>query len=307
MSQLNVILNPAARGGRGGKIRPRVEAALRSRGIDFELVPTQGPGHAFEVAQKLSGRGGDRLLVVGGDGTIHEVVNGLLQTDGPSPALAVLPVGTGNDFFRMIGSPPDLPSVLDLLEDGIERKMDVGRVRYGGREARFVNLLGIGLDVEVLKHRSGFSIFSGLPQYMAGLLAALVRFRSFPIQVDILDPNETISGPTLLSGVTVGPSIGGGFHICPEASPFDGLLDLFFVEPLGLGSILRYIPRVLRGTHSNIPEFHSRKVRQIRIFRPGGEPFFFEMDGELMPTPVTALDIDVCTEALPVLVPKAPS
>ncbi|MGW8267686.1 MAG: diacylglycerol/lipid kinase family protein [Longimicrobiales bacterium] len=304
---VSVILNPAASGGKGRRLQRAVEDGLRDRGISYSLRLTQGPGHAREMATDLSRDGVRQILVVGGDGTIHEVANGLLRAGGEAPALAIAPVGTGNDYYRVVGAPRRLASALDLLTEGRVVALDVGRVRFAGQEAYFVNLLGIGLDVEVLKRRSAYRRLSGLPQYLAALLATLVSFRSFGVQITFDGGKEAISGATILSGLTVGPSIGGGFLISPEASAEDGLLDLFLVEPLGPLQIARYIPRVIRGTHGEVPEFHLRQVKEARFSRTDGEPFFFELDGELMPDPVTALEIEVWPEALPVVLPRRPA
>ncbi len=301
MEPLRVILNPAAKGGKGARLRGAVEAGLQARGIPFHLTPTEAVGHARELASKASLQGAARLLVVGGDGTIHEVANGLLEVDSAPPTLAVVPVGTGNDFFRMIGCPQGLEPALDLLRTGTEKLLDVGVVRFGTQEAHFVNLLGIGLDVEVLRRRGRFARLPGILQYMAALLAALASFRSFPVRIS-LEGQREISGPTILAGLTLGPSIGGGFQISPEATPFDGFFDFFFVEPLGPGKILRYIPKVLRGTHGEVSEFHARRAREVRMCRADQKPFLFELDGELMPVPVTALDVTICPAVLPVLV-----
>jgi YegS/Rv2252/BmrU family lipid kinase len=301
---LPVILNPAASGGKGGRLQGPVEEGLRARGIPYSLSLTRGPGHARELAGALARDGVERILVVGGDGTIHEVANGILESEGPRPALAVAPVGTGNDFYRIIGTPRKLNSALDLLVKGRVALLDVGRVVTDGLSTHFVNLMGVGLDVEVLRRRSRFRHLSGLPQYLAALIATLVTFRGFSVEVSFEAGGGKVSGATILAGITLGPSIGGGFLISPDASPEDGLLDFFFVEPLGPGQVARYIPRVIRGTHGGLPEFHFRKVPGARFLRSDGGPFFYELDGELIPNPVTELNVEVLPRSLPVVLPK---
>jgi diacylglycerol kinase (ATP) len=246
-----------------------------------------------------------RILVVGGDGTVHEVANGILEVGGSMPALAVAPVGTGNDFYRILGTPARLEAALALLDHGRIQWLDVGRALTDRGATHFVNLLGVGLDVEVLRRRSRFRRLSGLPQYLACLIATLVTFRGFSVEVSFESEAERVAGPTILAGITLGPSIGGGFLINPDASPEDGLLDFFFVEPLGPWQVARYIPRVIRGTHRGIPEFHFRKVTNARFLRSDREPFFFELDGELIPNPVTELNVEVLPRSLPVVLPPA--
>lgn len=306
MNPVHVILNPNAAGGRGSKVRPRLESALSATGRPFRLHLTQAPGHARTVAREVAVSGDEGpLLVVGGDGTVHEVANGLLESrEALGFPLAVLPVGTGNDFHRMVRCSRRMEQVLELLNSGRPRRFDVGFARWEGGDAYFVNLLGVGVDVEVLRRRSQFRYLSGLPQYLAALLAALLRFR--PMELDLeLDGGtaalESLRKSTLMAAVTVGPTVGGGFCLSPEARPDDGLLDLFVVEPLGPLEVVRYLPRVLRGTHGREPTIHLRTLRTLRIVSVDRQPFAFELDGELLPMETPWLELEICPAALSVL------
>jgi diacylglycerol kinase (ATP) len=306
-----VILNPAASGGSGHRTWPRVEAELSRRGIDFALFRTEGPGHATELSREAAKLGAERILVVGGDGTLHEVANGLLDGSVPFPPLAVVPVGTGNDFYRMVGSSRKIEDAVGALVDGSVHMFDVGWIRHDSGERHFVNLLGVGVDVEVLRARTKFHRLRGLPQYLAALVWTLATFRpdSFRISLGPESPGEepeSFQGRTLLAVVTVGPSIGGGFHVNPGASPEDGLLNLFQVGPLGFLKVARYVPRVIRGTHGDVPDIRLRKFVSAVLEREGGEPFYFEMDGERMPDPVTRMTVEVRPAVLPVLLPRRP-
>ncbi len=301
---LTVILNPASSGGRGARVRPRVEAHLDRLGIAFELLQTERPGHGSELARESALAGVERILAVGGDGTIHEVANGILggAPPGVGPALAVVPVGTGNDFFRMVGAPRKVESALEVLASGAERRFEVGHARWDDGEAWFVNLLGVGLDVAVLQQRARFARLSGLTQYVAGALSALVRFKPLHLRVEV-DGSDRFVGPALISAVTVGPSIGGGFLLSPTASAHDGHLDLFVVEPLSAMKVARYLPRVLRGSHGREAEIHMERITDVRITGPGPEPLNFEMDGEVSAATTRCLEITVVPGALRVIGP----
>lgn len=301
---VHVILNPASSGGGGGRLLPQVEARLRARHIHFQLHRTEGPGHAVELGRGVVADGAERILVVGGDGTVHEVVNGLLQAGEGSalPDIAVLPLGTGNDFYRMVGAPKTLDGAMDMLQWGIPRPFDVGHARWEGGSRWFVNLLGVGIDVEVLRRREGVRRLSGLAQYLVALLQAVVGFRPVPIRVRLED-GEVIDEPTTLAGITVGPSAGGGFLLNPGATSDDGLLDLCFVKALTLPQILRYIPRVIRGTHGNLPVVRLRRFREAVLEAPGAEPFHFELDGERMEEAVHRVEARVEPARIRVLVP----
>jgi len=278
--------------------------------MPFTLIPTEAQGHAKALAGAAAREGAPRILAVGGDGTIHEVANGLLGSGVDPPPMAVVPVGTGNDFFRMVGGSPGLHQAMDTFESGVVHAFDVGQVRFEGGSSFFVNLLGVGVDVELLRRREKFKRLKGLPQYLAALASALVSYRPQPFRVSYWSTHgagakEIIEDRTILTTVTVGPSIGGGFLVSPEASPQDGLLDLFFVEAASLLKIARYVPKVIRGTFKDVPEIHTGKLIGATVERPDRTPFFFELDGERMPEPVTKLEIEVCPGRLKVLRPKA--
>jgi diacylglycerol kinase (ATP) len=306
---ISVILNPQASGGVGGRVRPKLEDALRRRGLSYSLFQTERPGHAALLAKEVAGGPSDLILVVGGDGTIHEVANGLLRSGGARPPMGVIPVGTGNDFFRMVGGPKDPERALDALLSGTVRTFEVGEVRYNGSSSYFVNLLGLGVDVEVLRRRENYPRLKGLTQYLAALVTALWSFRPESVRVTLgpseeSDSGEVINGRTILMAVTVGPSVAGGFLLSPEASPYDGMMDLFFVEPLGMVKLARYIPKVIRGTHQGLPELIQRRVKTLTIERSDRAPFYFEMDGERVAESVTGLEVVVHPGALQVIVPK---
>jgi diacylglycerol kinase (ATP) len=302
---VQVIANPNAQGGRGRRILPVLESALRERGRAFRLHATRAPGHGRELARELAGGGhrvpGAPLLVVGGDGTLHEVANGLRDAGFPPDLpLAVLPMGTGNDFHRMLRTRGTLAEVLDLLEEGVPRPLDVGEVRWDGGEAAFVNLLGVGIDVAVLERRGAFQRLPGLLQYGFALLSALRRFQPVPLAVDA-EGMDSLLTPVLLAAATVGPSIGGGFQLSPRARGDDGLLDLFVAGPLTFGQVLRYLPGVVRGTLESADQIHRATFASARFEATDGRPFRFELDGELMPHETPWLEMRIRPGVLQVL------
>jgi YegS/Rv2252/BmrU family lipid kinase len=298
---VHVILNPAASNGAGERLAPRLEEELRSREIPYRLLRTEGPGQASELAASCRREYPGRILVVGGDGTIHEVANGLLTDPGLPPPMAVLPVGTGNDFYRMVGASRRMKDALDTLERGTERRFDVGLARWEGGSRHFVNLFGVGIDVEALRSRKAFVRLPGLPQYLAALVSAIIRFRPFAIRIRLSD-GEDLEGDTMLSTVTVGPSVGGGFMVAPDARPDDGLLDLCFIESLNPLQIARVVPKVIRGSHGTMDKVRLRRLRGARFESAGDDPFFFQLDGELMEEAVPWVQLEVLPARLRVLV-----
>jgi YegS/Rv2252/BmrU family lipid kinase len=298
---IRIILNPTSGSGAGRKVLSALEGRIAARQLPYHVEVTQGPGHARNLARQAAEQGAQAVLAAGGDGTIHEVANGLLET-GRGTALAVLPIGTGNDFHRMVGSDRSLDGALDLLETGERHQFDVGLARWEGGESRFVNVLGVGVDTDVLRNRDRYRRLRGVVQYAVAAVAAAVRYRPVSLAVD-LDGVPTFTDRTTLAAVTVGPSIGGGFRVSPGARPDDGLLDLLFVEALSVFQVVRYLPKVLRGTHQDAPVVRMHTVKQLRFASPDGDPFHFELDGELLPDPTATLDVEVVPAALTVLRP----
>lgn len=302
----HVIANPNAAGGRVKRLLPELRAALDAQSVPYRMELTERPGHATELMAEGRADGALGLLVVGGDGTLHEVVSGLLRdrNQGGAVGLAVLPMGTGNDFHRMVASDGSMESSIRDLLHGRVRRFDVGRVRWPGGEDIFVNLFGVGLDVAVLERRNTFRRLPGLLQYLAALAVSMARFR--PLSLDLAV--ETAEGArierrveSLLAAVTVGPSVAGGIRLSPQARPDDGALDLFVADGLGLGGVVRHLPKVLRGTHREIRGVHMHRILKARIAATDDVPLRFELDGELMPEAVPWLEVEVLPGVLPIL------
>lgn len=308
MEAIHILVNPASAGGRGRALLPRLVHALDEASLGPKvagILETEHPGHARELvrSQVFSGRGGP-LVVVGGDGTIHEVANALLDAGRQDIPILPLPTGTGNDFHRMLHAGSGVDDVVAVLQRGVVRRFEVGRARWNGRHRWFVNLLGIGIDVEILRRRHRFRLLPGLLQYLAALPPALMALGHPKLEVRLGNGDgegETLRAETLLAAITVGPSVGGGFLLSPKASPEDGMLDLFLVGRLGLLEVIRYLPGVLRGTHRDGDPIRLRTLRSARIRTTDDRPFRFEMDGELMDVETSRLDVELHPGALPVL------
>jgi len=305
-STFQVIANPNASGGRAEKLLPGLRDALDARSVAYRFDVTERPGHAIQLMEEGLADGVRGLLAVGGDGTLHEIVTGLVRRHGSEglPGLAVLPVGTGNDFHRMVRSDGSMEGAIRDLLEGQVRRFDVGRVRWPGGERVFVNLFGVGLDVAVLERRHTFRRLPGLLQYLAALAVSVVRFRPLALDVSADLPGGEVFRRrvrSLLAAVTVGPSVAGGIRLSPAACPDDGALDLFVTDGLGLGGVIRHLPRVLRGTHKGLKGVHMHRVVRARLSPSNDVPLRFELDGELMPQEVPWLEVEVIPGVLPIL------
>lgn len=302
--QAHIILNPISGDGRGGKLRPSIERELTSRGVEFELAETQGPRHATELARRKAADGVDAIVAVGGDGTAHEVANGLLQArrqnGADGPALAVLPVGTGNDFVKMLGLYKRLDRAYDVVAHAPRRRFDVGLARWDGGEEYFINGAGTGIDVEVVRQILKMRPMPGVLKYLNGVLRAVVRFQAIPLRVHVGD--RLYQDRMMMVAVGNGRCIGGGFWVTPEAEPDNGLLDILMISKLNYPQIAAVIPKVMRGKHMGVRQVTMARHGEIRIEAGGDEPLFFQLDGELHePAAARELRITVQPAALTVL------
>ena len=289
-----VVLNPASGHGLGARLRPRIERGLRDAGIAFDLVETTGPGHAVELGRSAAAAGVARLLAAGGDGTVHEVANGLLQgpaaADGATvTALGTIPIGTGNDFAKLANVHKLGPEAAAARMAGAaERRFDVGKVvgEY------FDNSLGIGFDAEVARQANQTTRLSGLAVYVAAVYKSFVSFRAPTLEV--ASPAHSETAPMMMLECAIGRSAGGGFYLTPDADPADGLLDVCLIRKVGLLKFLRYVPRVLQGGHTGLAEVAMFRTKSLTI-RSLDRPLLLHLDGEVRTPP--GRDIEVTLEA----------
>jgi YegS/Rv2252/BmrU family lipid kinase len=289
-----LILNPASGHGLGRKLRPRIERALRDAGVACDVLETSAPGDAVGLARDAAARGVGRVVAAGGDGTVHEVANGLLQAppaaDGATrPALATIPIGTGNDFAKLVGVhklPPE--EAAKRIAAGRVRVFDVGKVvgEY------FDNSLGIGFDAEVARQANQATRLSGLAVYVVAVYKSFVSFRAPTLEVTSAAHSE--AGPMMMLECSIGRSAGGGFYLTPDADPADGLLDVCLIRKVGLAKFLRYVPRVLSGKHTGLKEVAMFRTASLRI-RSADRPLLLHLDGEVRAP--DAREIEVALEA----------
>ena len=306
---LTVVLNPAARGGAGRRLRAEIERELRRRGLEFEVRETRGPGEAVELARAACHAGSRTVAAAGGDGTVHDVANGILQAadEGTAEraALGIVPIGTGNDFVKVIPGTSNRAAAYDTLAAGRRYGFDAALVAWAGGREYCLNAAGTGVDVEVVRQIQARTRRHGALVYIGGLVRALRRYR--PVHVRIDADGESTEARIMMVAVANGTCIGGLFRICPQARPDDGLLDLCVVREL---TVLRQpvlAARILRGRHLHEREVSFRTAREVRIEVLDGSPLFFQLDGELRePRGVDTLSITVQPARLQVLAAGRP-
>jgi len=294
-----VILNPASGRGRGKRILPTLERLLCASNLDFNLLLTERPGHATELAEVAARQGADVVVSAGGDGTLNEIINGLMRArlDGfAGTALGVLSIGTGNDFAASLNLPDKLENALQAIIHNTRHLVDVGLLKgCGFPDSRyFGNCVGIGFDAAggVLAERITWA--SGLLAYLIAALQNIFLYYKAPTLKIQLD-SETIHMPSLLISIMNGKRIGGGFWTAPNASPNDGLFDLCIAEEVSRPRMLTLLPHFLKGTQATQPEIQMKQARKIKIkATKGAMPI--QADGEIL--------ADACDEVTIEIIPK---
>lgn len=297
-----VVLNPAAGGGRAAGLASGIGARLARAGVEHLVLQTDQPGHATVIASRQRGRS-TVVAAAGGDGTVHEVANGLLSVpEEERPALGVLPVGTGNDFAKLL-SGRTIDSAVSALAGRGTRIMDVGRVSWQGGTEYFINGMGTGIDVEVVRQIQRMTRFRGVAGYLLGVLRALRVFE--PIEMRYRVGAEWSSRRVMIIAVGNGVCQGGGFYLTPDATPDDGRLDLCMVREINLPRIARALTRLMRGRHITLPEVCMERFEVLEI-ETVDAPLFFQVDGELREPPeVRRLRVEVVPAALRVVTEAA--
>jgi diacylglycerol kinase (ATP) len=295
---LLAIVNPTAGHGRAARAWPRLAAALGAAGVAVDCAMTRGAGEATELAARAHADGPRPVLAVGGDGTLHEVLNGLLRAGGRA-TLAVAPFGTGNDWAGFLGVPREPRALAALLARGRTRAVDVGRIEYaagGGREMRhFINVAGVGYDAYVLERmpRRGPRRLA----YLTALAGGLVSYRA-PV-FSVRTPGAAIEGRLFVALAMLGRSCGRGMRFAPGARPDDGLLDLVTVDHLAPLAALTRLPRVYTGSILADPAVRFRQCAEVTI---DAEPAArVEADGQLLGT--TPASVRVLPAAIDFVVP----
>lgn len=299
------IVNPAARGGRGSRAEARIEAAVASLDVRARVVRTKAPGGAESLAAEGLRDGFSPVVAVGGDGTVHEIANGMLDAATPearTPSLAVVPVGTGNDFAKLLGVYGSIDRALHTIGAGTVRRFDAGRAEWEGGARWFVNAMGTGIDVEVVRQILRHRRLPGALSYVAGLARALVRYRAVPITMRA-SGQPPFQGSIMTIAVSNGRCVGGTFHICPESQPDDGLFDVCVIRELSLLGSLGTAARIVRGRHVGRPGVTVVRSPLVEIDVDPSGGLFFQLDGELHePASARTIRLRVCPGVLPVRV-----
>lgn len=290
-----IICNPVSGAGRGLERLAAVKRALASNEVRFTDEVTQGRGDAARLARCAVQEGCSAVIVIGGDGTLFEVVNGIVDPAEPdSPHLnkarvpvGLIPSGRGSDFGRSVGVPSDLSASIARLIEGRTTTVDLGYVSYrsfaGKPQGRyFANAAGLGFDAEVaVRANKGPRVLGGTVTYLGSLLATLGTYRNKRVQVRADGSDEWHARVNSIV-VANGQYFGGGMKIAPNAQLMDGELDVVTLGDLGKLDLVRNVPRVYDGSHITHPKVSTFRARHIEV--QSANRMLLQADGEVLGT-----------------------
>jgi diacylglycerol kinase (ATP) len=279
-----VIINPTAGANSTHRKWPGIQSLLKDLGLAFEFQFTEGRGHGIELAKEAAGKGYHYLVAVGGDGTVHEVANGIMQTgNSKDTRLGIICTGSGSDLSRTLGISHDVNLACSSLTHDRRQIIDIGLVTYfkkGRAEQRyFVNGAGIGFDATVVAATEQLPKILGDLSYLVGLLRTFLTYRNKTVTFKIGDKAyETAKMLSLV--VANGRYFGGGMHIAPQAKLDDAKFDTVIIGNFGKLELIRNLSRVYKGTHLTHPKVRLEK--DIHIMVESKQKLLVQADGELL-------------------------
>lgn len=288
------IVNSIAGKGKAARVMERLAARMHRERIPHDIRYTIYAGHAVELARAAVADGYGTVVCVGGDGTVGEVAAGIR---GTQTELGIIPGGSGNDYCRCLRIPRDPERALDVVLAGKKRAVDA--IDVNGR--LFMNIVNIGFGNEVSANADRYKRFGELA-YLLSVFYTLIRYRGMRARF-VLD-GQPVERPILLMDAGCGTHLGGGMMALPGADPFDGWMDVCYVDKVSPMTVIRLLPKYMAGKHIALPIAHACRCRRVTLECPDG-PFSLGGDGERLPDAASAV-ITVVPAALTVLTPLAP-
>ena len=297
------LVNPASANGSTGKRWPELARQAAAAGLEGDTLLSERPGQLGDLARRAASAGADLLVVVGGDGSVNEVANGLASLEQPPP-VAVVPRGTGWDFARTFGLPRRIAEAAEVALRGETRAIDLGRATYrawDGTETTslFANVASAGMSGAIAQRANETTkALGGKASYLWATFAVFSRWQATDVVLEV--DGERREGRMFDVVVANGRFFGGGMRICPDAEPDDGLLDVLTIGDVTKSDLVRTMPKLYRGTHLPHPKAELLRGSVVSVRSEGALPV--ELDGEQPGT--TPVRFDVLPKALSLRVPR---
>jgi YegS/Rv2252/BmrU family lipid kinase len=297
------LVNPASANGSTGRRWPELARRASAAGLEGATLFSERPGHLAELAREAALDGAELLVLVGGDGSVNEVANGLAGL-GRQPEVAVVPRGTGWDFSRTFGIPRKIDEAVQVALEGDVRTIDLGRASYRAWDgsdatASFANVASAGMSGAIAKRANETTkALGGKASYLWATFAVFSGWAATDIEVAV--DGERRAGPMFDVVVANGRFFGGGLEICPDAEPDDGLFDVLTIGDVTKRDLVLTMPKMYRGTH--LPHPKAELLRGSSVTVTSETPLPIELDGEQPGT--TPVTFEVAAGALRLRVPR---
>lgn len=300
---VKVILNPYANRWQAQAQASTMMAALKTAGVTAELAITDGPEHGITLARQAAEAGYDAVIAAGGDGTINEVINGVLQAtpeNAPTLPFGIMPVGTANDFTRMQNIPLNLVLAAQTIAAGHTRQIDAGVITgsWGDAPRYFVNNSAVAMEPMITLENIRMKRLSGEIRYLVALVKGIFKLKAW--QMHISWDGGGYDGPAYLLSVCNGPRT-GGFQMAPEAKFDDGLYDFVFAPEVPKRTVVAVLLKLLKGEHIHHPAVTYQRTAQIALTSEPGTPI--HADGELFTESATAVSYHILPDKVTLLAP----
>lgn len=296
-----LIINPNADLGRAWRWGTDLRSVVEEFG-GADWSGTVYPTHATELARQAAEDGYELVISVGGDGTTHEVINGLMQVpENRRPPLGIVPVGTGNDFAGNVGIQTRPAQAMRRAFTGEPKRIDIAQIISGSRVEYWDNTLGIGFDAKATIHSRNVPVLSGFPVYLIAAIQTIMLNHD-PALLQFESDQETWQEKNLLIVLCNGPREGGGFFVAPEAQVDDGWLDYAAITDVSRLMMFRLLLEVMKGTHGRFNQVRLNKFRELKI--ESDRPLVIHTDGEIFAgfgTDVHELSVKVIPSALKII------
>lgn len=297
-----LIFNPHADRGRAWDIAASLQAIVEQHG-GADWKATEYPTHATELAYQAARKGYKIVAALGGDGTVHEVVNGLMQVSSKRrPILAAVPIGSGNDFYANVGLRDNPEVAMQRVFSGEPKRVDLGLVRdESGRTEYWDNTLGIGFDAATVINSLRITRLQGTAMYLLAVIRTILHHHN-AAHMTVTTDEERIERKLLMVTLCNGRREGGGFNVAPEARPDDGVLDYTMVEYVTRPMMFRLIPEFMNGTHGRFKQVHLGRFRRLKL--SADMPLVIHTDGEVFAgftSAVRELEVEILPGELEVM------
>lgn len=305
MAKYLILLNPISGRGSGLQHKTLIEEFFTNNGLEYDLILTEKPGHAMELAENAVAQGFDFIVAAGGDGTCNEVLNGILAGNAKfnkNATMGVIPVGRGNDFAYSMGIPTDFDESLNCLKVHNTKSIDVGKVTGGffpvGRF--FGNGVGIGFDAVVGFEALKLKFLTGFPSYIVAALKTIFLYYTAPqLKIDL--DEEQIIGRFLMVSIMNGIRMGGGFYMAPKSDPTDGKFSLCIVNALGKFATFPMIMKFMKGSQEDDPMVRMLLSKKVKVTAVNGS-IPSHADGETVCVEGSSIDIELIPSALELVI-----